>query len=97
LYKVVLHREVTKALAKFPKKDQTRLATAIRELETEPRPTGCVHLHEKLYRIRVGEYRVLYAVSDKQLIVVVVKATRRNERTYAEIESLVERARKLLD
>lgn len=97
MYNVVLHREVTKALAKFPKKDQARLAAAIRELGADPRPAGCVHLRETLYRIRVGEYRVLYAVSDKQLIIVVVKATRRSERTYAEIESLMARARKLLD
>ncbi|MCW5886851.1 MAG: type II toxin-antitoxin system RelE/ParE family toxin [Anaerolineales bacterium] len=96
MYKVVLHSQVTKTLAKFPKKDQARLAAAIRELGVDPRPAGCVHLRETLYRIRVGEYRVLYAVADQQLIVVVVKATRRSERTYAEIESLIARARKLL-
>ncbi|MCW5875848.1 MAG: type II toxin-antitoxin system RelE/ParE family toxin [Anaerolineales bacterium] len=97
MYKIIFLQKAEKLLSRYPKKDQIRLIEAIRGLATEPRPAGSVHLREVLYRIRVGDYRVLYAVFDQQLIVVVVKTTRRNERTYAEIQSLIERAKKFLD
>ena len=97
LYRVILHPKVKKLLPRYPKKDQVRLAAGIRALATDPRPPDCVHLREMLYRIRVGEYRILYAVLDQELVVFVVRAARRNERTYAELESLVAQINKYLE
>jgi|SRR3990170_4353203 len=97
LYKVILHPKLKKVLPRYPKKDQVRLTTGIRALGTDPRPAGCVHLREMLYRIRIGEYRVLYAVLDQELLVFVVRANRRNERTYAELQSLIDQTNKFLE
>ncbi|MCW5878755.1 MAG: type II toxin-antitoxin system RelE/ParE family toxin [Anaerolineales bacterium] len=97
MYKVVFLPNAEKQFPRFPKQDQVRLTEAIRGLAINPRPVGSVHLSDALYRIRVGNYRVLYAVFDQQLIVVVVKATRRSERTYADIRSLLARAKRFLE
>ena len=97
MYKVILHPKVKKLLPRYPKKDQVRLTAGIRALATDPRPAGCLHLREMLYRIRVGEYRILYAVLDQELLVFVVRASRRNERTYVELQSLIDQAKKFLE
>ena len=56
------------------KKDRQRIVTAIRALADEPRPTGCRKLSGRgKYRIRCGDYRVVYAVVDVVLVVTVVK------------------------
>jgi mRNA interferase RelE/StbE len=73
------------------------LAVAIRGLADDPRPNGGKHLRDKLYRIRVGNYRVVYAVFDKALVVIVVKAARRSEKTYEDLGVLIKKAQDLLD
>ena len=46
-----------------------------------PRPPGCKKLHDKeaLYRIRAGNYRVIYQIRDSQLLVLVVKVGNRRD------------------
>jgi mRNA interferase RelE/StbE len=58
-----------------------RLRTAIDSLEREARPTGCVKLAglPDLYRIRVGDYRVIYQVKDTELVVLVLSIGHRRE------------------
>lgn len=52
-----------------------RLYAKIDELATQPRPPGCLKLsgYADFYRIRVGDYRVVYQVRDKHLLVVVIR------------------------
>ena len=58
-----------------------RLRTRIDSLADNPRPPDTKKLSgaEELYRIRVGDYRVLYAIQDKVLLVLVVKVGHRRE------------------
>ena len=93
-YSLKLHRRVEKGLRKIPQKQRERLAKAMRSLANDPRPTGVVHLDENLFRIRVGQYRVIYAIFDDRLLVLVVKVARRTEPTYRNLKNLIERARK---
>ena len=63
------------------KKARQRLVARIRALATEPRPVGCEKLsgHHDRYRVRQGTYRVVYAVSDKNRLVEVVKIGHRRD------------------
>jgi mRNA interferase RelE/StbE len=58
-----------------------RLRSAIDGLEQEARPAGCVKLagSPDLYRIRVGDYRIVYQVQDTQLVVLVLSIGHRRE------------------
>jgi mRNA-degrading endonuclease RelE of RelBE toxin-antitoxin system len=53
-------------------------------------------LDDRLYRIRQGQYRVIYAVFDEDLVVVVCKAARRVEDTYRNLQNLLDRAESVL-
>jgi len=65
----------------LPKQVQVRLKTKIDALSENPRPRGVEKLkgEDDLYRIRVGDYRVIYQVKDKALIVLIVKIGDRKE------------------
>jgi mRNA interferase RelE/StbE len=91
-YKLKLHRQVEKQLGRIAKKQRERLVKAMRSLCEEPRPRGCQHLVDELFRIRVGEFRVIYAVFDDEVVVVVCKVARRTEKTYRDLEILLDRA-----
>jgi mRNA interferase RelE/StbE len=58
-----------------------RLRDAIGALETNPRPPGCVKLQgaDELYRVRVGDYRIIYEVQDSVLVVLVVQIGNRRD------------------
>lgn len=74
-----------KALAGLPRRDQARVLVAIQALGQEPRPAGCKPVKaapKGTYRIRVGDYRVVYTVLDDELVVVVARVARRDESTY---------------
>jgi mRNA interferase RelE/StbE len=61
-----------------------RLAVAIRGLADEPRPLGVRKIRgaEKAYRIRVGNYRVVYQIYDDENMVLILQVVRRTENTY---------------
>jgi mRNA interferase RelE/StbE len=64
-------------------RDYQAIAKAASTLEGEPRPRGAKKLAESgLWRIRVGRYRVVYAIDDKENLVIVVRIARRKEDTY---------------
>jgi mRNA interferase RelE/StbE len=58
-----------------------RIASAIDNLATNPRPMGAHKLagENSIYRIRVGDYRILYAIEDRQLLVLVIRVGHRRE------------------
>ena len=71
-----------KELDALPWDVQKRIASAVMNLESNPRPPGCKKLKTlDAYRIRVGDYRVIYKVHDAVLIVLVIKVAHRGE-TY---------------
>lgn len=89
-YSLKLHRSVEKQLSRIPEKFQVRIINAMRTLRDNPRPHGCVKLDQSLYRIRVGQYRVIYALFDEELIILVVKVARRSEATYRDLRKLLD-------
>jgi mRNA interferase RelE/StbE len=80
-YQVEIARMAQKALAALPRKEQQRVRAAIDLLADEPRPPGCVALagEERVYRVRVGDYRILYEVFDDRLVVQVVRIGHRRD------------------
>jgi len=60
---------------------RSRVGEAIRALAAHPRPPGCKKLagNADYYRIRVGDYRVLYDVRDRDVLVLVIKTGHRRE------------------
>jgi mRNA interferase RelE/StbE len=58
---------------------QKRIGRRIDQLATDPRPDGVKKLSDGSYRIRVGDYRVLYQVQDAQLLIVVIRVRNRKD------------------
>ena len=61
---------------------------AMLALEDDPRPRGCRKLFDDIYRIRVGNYRVIYRVDGERKEIVVGKIAHRREDTYRAVEDL---------
>jgi mRNA interferase RelE/StbE len=81
-YRVLIKPSAAKEIeAVDQKKDRQRIVTRIRSLADDPRPPGCEKLAGEAdrYRIRVGRYRVIYAVGDAQLVVFVVRIGHRKD------------------
>jgi mRNA interferase RelE/StbE len=79
-YKIVIKRSAAKELQKITPKDRDRLIECIRDLATDPRPTNFKGLSgQGKYRIRQGNYRILYRVEDDVLIITVVKIGHRRD------------------
>jgi mRNA interferase RelE/StbE len=80
-YAVFIKASALKALARLPKADQARLRARIDALATEPRPQGVVKLagEGNLYRLRAGDYRIIYEIRDDVLRVLVISIGHRRE------------------
>lgn len=81
MYKVTIKKSVAKAIAKLPKSINNRLIPKIKNLGEEPRPSGAKKLQgaEDLWRIRVGNYRIIYSIEDTILIVDVIQIAHRKD------------------
>ncbi len=72
-YDVFITRRAQRELARLPKEEYNRVRDAIFNLGRNPRPRGCLKLTAREgWRIRVGKYRVIYEIDDKQRTVVVL-------------------------
>ena len=79
-YKLLIKPSAANELGALPKKDRQRIVTKIQGLSNDPRPPGCEKLSgHDLYRVRQGNYRVLYTVQDTDLIVVIITIGHRRE------------------
>ena len=79
-YRVVFRKSVSKDLKNTPKQDVERILAAIQELATDPRPHQTKKLSgQERYRIRQGNYRILYSIEDDKLVVCVVRAGNRRD------------------
>ena len=80
-YTVEIARRAIKSIAGLPRKEQHWVRAAIDLLAGEPRPPSCVALagEESLYRVRVGDYRILYEVIDARLVIQVVRGGHRRD------------------
>ena len=78
-YKILIKNSAAKELARLPKKDIQRITSKIKSLSTDPRPHGCEKLSaQERYRIRQGNYRIVYSIEDDKLIVYVIKIAHRS-------------------
>jgi mRNA interferase RelE/StbE len=80
LYKIIFSALAQKELEKIPQKIQIQILKRIKNLASNPRPYG----YKKLinypgYRIRHGDYRIIYTIRDKELVVWIVKIEKREE------------------
>ena len=79
-YAVTMLRSAQKQLAKLDAQTRSRIASAIHALAENPRPPDCKKLTGRpAWRIRVGMYRVIYEIQDKELVVLVVTIGHRRE------------------
>jgi mRNA interferase RelE/StbE len=78
-YQVIITRQAEKLLRRLPKDLLKRFDRAILELAHNPRPVGCKKLvgYENLYRIREGDWRIIYAIEDERLVVLVLEVASR--------------------
>lgn len=81
MYRIELTSRAAKQLRNIERKVQVRLAKRIESLARNPRPSGVEKLEgeDGFYRIRIGDYRVLYQIHDDKLLVLVVKLGDRKE------------------
>ena len=84
MYNVVIKNQALKQLEKLPLKTLEAIHAKILLLEINPRPDGCKKLKSfagavSIYRVRVGDYRVIYTVEDNVLTVIIVKIGHRSE------------------
>jgi mRNA interferase RelE/StbE len=74
-YQIEFSRQADRQFRNLPSQIQQRLKSRIDSLAATPRPHGSEKLSgaDQLYRIRVGDYRIVYAVEDDRLLILVVK------------------------
>jgi mRNA interferase RelE/StbE len=64
-YALFIEKRAERALSRIARQDQERIADAIRRLADEPRPPGVKQLSARVaWRLRVGDYRMLYEIHD---------------------------------
>lgn len=80
-YKIELKPSVIRTLAKIPKDDQKAIRLRIDSLANTPFPPNAKKLEgeEDLYRVRAGDYRIIYQVHKKILLIVVLAIGHRKE------------------
>ena len=81
MYRVLLERAAEKDLARLSSQVHERVIVAIRNLGNEPRPPGCRKLagSKNDWRIRVGDYRVVYEIADEVRVVRINRVRHRGE------------------
>lgn len=80
-YSVDFTTGAAKEIRKLDSGARRRILSSIAELETDPRPKGCKKLagEQHAWRIRIGDFRVLYEIEDNILTVTVVRVAHRRE------------------
>jgi len=79
-YRVILPKSAQKQLDRLPDDVARRILARLTELELEPRPSDVKKLKGRsAWRIRVGDYRVIYEIHDRECVILVVTAAHRRE------------------
>lgn len=80
MYEVIVGKQVLKQLEKIPLADYKRIKSALTSLASNPRPQGYLKLKGRdAYRIRVGNYRIIYEVQDDKLVVLIITIAHRKD------------------
>lgn len=80
-YRIEFAPAAARQFRRLTKQIQKRLRPKIDALATDPRPVGVEKLTdiENTYRVRVGDYRIVYEIRDRDLYILVVKVAHRRE------------------
>ena len=81
-------RRVQRELDGLQEVDHERVVVKLRALVSNPRPQGSEKLYDAIYRIRVGDFRIIYLIDEGNRRIEVGGIRRRSERTYRGIEEL---------
>lgn len=80
-YRIEIKPQAEKALVRIPNSHRRRIAKAIDGLARRPRPEGCTKLAgaDDAYRMRVGDYRIVYEIVDRVLVVYIIRVAHRKD------------------
>jgi mRNA interferase RelE/StbE len=79
-YRIEYLPAVVRTLRKLPANNRRRIISKIETLSGNPRPTGSVKMSgHSTYRLRVGDYRIIYAIADERLVILIVEVGHRRE------------------
>ncbi len=80
MYSIQITASAIKDYRKIPDREAKRINTVIDALAANPRPTGCKKLEGRdAFRVRVGDYRIIYEITDKILTVYVIRIRHRKD------------------
>lgn len=79
MYQIEVTRAAERDLKSLPKSVFKRVDAKIQSLSQDPHPHGSKKLEDNLYRVRVGDYRILYQVISKRIVVVILRVRHRRE------------------
>lgn len=79
-YRLLIKPSAVREIERLPKRDRRRVVAMVHALAADPRPRGAEKLsgHE-LYRVRQGDYRVVYEIQDRDRSIVVVRVAHRRD------------------
>lgn len=79
-YKIYFRKSAARELRKLPNPTVQKVITRIEALAIDPRPVGCEKLTgQEFYRVRQGNYRIIYSIQDNELTVWVIKVSHRKD------------------
>ena len=80
-WRVILAPAAERQLWALPEGAERRIVRRLRALRAEPRPPGCLKLkgREDAYRLRVGDYRIIYRIEAAVLVVLVIEIGHRRD------------------
>ena len=80
-YSLEISRTAEKQLRKLPAEDRRRVARAMLALGEEPHPPGSRKLtgYDDVFRIRTGVYRIIYSISGRRLVIIILKIGHRKD------------------
>jgi mRNA interferase RelE/StbE len=79
-YKIYFKKSVWKDFQSIPKKDLKKIMKVIESLSKDPRPSGCRKLSgQERYRLRQGQYRIIYSIQDDEISIWIVKVGHRKD------------------
>lgn len=81
-------KRVRRELDNLQRTDYQRVFARMKELADTPKPKGCEKLYDNIYRIRVGDIRIIYLIDEENQRIEVGAMRRRSERTYRGLDEL---------
>ncbi len=81
MYDILILNPARKFVNALPESIRKRIIRKVVSLETNPRPHDAIKLEgsNDYYRIRVGDYRIIYRIQDDRLIILIIKVAHRRE------------------